>query len=217
MCSACLYLLRQQHGEGHLLPPAPPYSPLALATTLLLLLCVSVSAGQDTETIRPAARKLSAPGDDNDVFMKGIPSKPLCGDKPFSSKCCNTNGKDSNCDGTAKIDEGLLEKLITGRILEALEVKEKPWIAFLWFPWGLSFPTVGTEWSPYKTLCVGVRKAPVDVIFLVDTTGSMGGIIGAVNTAANSLVGSLLTSIPNLHVGISSYKDFSDSPTPYTL
>ncbi|KAG1678756.1 hypothetical protein FOA52_012795 [Chlamydomonas sp. UWO 241] len=227
----------------------PPKLCLALAATLLLLLCVSVNAGEDTETIRPAARKLSTPGgsrsltqraDGNDVFVKGIPSKllgdvdfmnlnnmtqtkatfirdvaplkPLCGDEPFSGKCCNTDDKDSNCDGTAKIDEGLLEKLITGRILEALEIKTvKPWIVFPWFPWGLTFHNVGTEWSKDQTLCVGVKKAPVDVMFLADTTGSMGGIIGAVNTAANSVMGSLLTSIPNLQVGIGAYRDTSDA------
>jgi len=86
----------------------------------------------------------------------------------------------------------------------------KPWIVWPWFPWGLRFWNVSTEWTDYKRLCVYVNKAPVDIMFMADTTGSMSGIINAVKAAAGSLMTSLSGTIPDLHVGVAGYKDNGD-------
>jgi hypothetical protein len=59
---------------------------------------------------------------------------------------------------------------------------------------------------------VGVSK--VDVYFLADTTGSMSGIISAVQTGANNILNTLITSFPALDMafGVGNYKDFPTDP-----
>jgi hypothetical protein len=53
-------------------------------------------------------------------------------------------------------------------------------------------------------------SAPVDVFFLVDTTGSMGGVIEGVKTGFADVVASLGAVATNVAFGVGEYKDFGD-------
>mmetsp|Transcript_20332 Transcript_20332/g.44437 ORF Transcript_20332/g.44437 Transcript_20332/m.44437 type:complete len:627 (+) Transcript_20332:169-2049(+) len=76
---------------------------------------------------------------------------------------------------------------------------------------GLVFNNVGPSWSPTQQWCVRVNQAPVDVYFLADTTGSMGGQIKAIQTAASTMHASLTGTLTNLNLGVGGYKDFGDT------
>lgn len=86
-----------------------------------------------------------------------------------------------------------------------------PWTTpFPWAPKGLVFNNVKDEWSPWQKVCVNVSQGPIDVLYLADTTGSMGSFIAAIKAAAASMHTTLGTSLTNLKVGISAYKDTGD-------
>lgn len=83
-------------------------------------------------------------------------------------------------------------------------------IAFPWFPRGLVFNNITGVWSPWQTVCVNVSQGPIDVLYLADTTGSMGSFIAAIKAAAASMHSTLVANLTNLKVGISAYKDTGD-------
>jgi len=59
-----------------------------------------------------------------------------------------------------------------------------------------------------------------DLVFLADTTGSMGGAIGNVQTNATSVMNDILAAEPTSNFGAASYKDFDNSvcgPDPYVF
>ncbi len=72
--------------------------------------------------------------------------------------------------------------------------------------------TVGESVTITKTVTV-TREAPtdarLDVMFLTDTTGSMGGVIGAVKTAASSILTGL-GGLGDVHFSVAEYKDDFD-------
>lgn len=53
--------------------------------------------------------------------------------------------------------------------------------------------------------------SPVDVFFLADTTGSMGGAIGTVRTNASSILSAVTVVSPTVQFGVGEYKDFGDA------
>lgn len=55
-----------------------------------------------------------------------------------------------------------------------------------------------------------VTTSKVDVFFLADTTGSMGGVINSVRTSASSILSSIST-LGDVAFGVGEYKDFGDS------
>jgi uncharacterized repeat protein (TIGR01451 family) len=59
-----------------------------------------------------------------------------------------------------------------------------------------------------------------DLVFLADTTGSMGGAIGNVQTNATDVMNQVLAAQPTSNFGAASYKDFTNSicaPDPYVF
>lgn len=58
----------------------------------------------------------------------------------------------------------------------------------------------------------GGGAGDVDVLFVTDTTGSMGSLIASVQTAFSSVASSLATALPsvNFEYGVTDYKDFED-------
>lgn len=51
---------------------------------------------------------------------------------------------------------------------------------------------------------------PADVLFLADTTGSMGGVLAAVKSGASDILSSLSSSLVDVRFGAADYKDFED-------
>ncbi|WP_210530384.1 vWA domain-containing protein [Rubellimicrobium arenae] len=77
---------------------------------------------------------------------------------------------------------------------------------------------VGESVTIEKTVTVSAGRpdsARLDVMFVVDTTGSMGGVISDVRSNANSIL-STLSGFGDVNFGVVDYKDVSDS-TPYRL
>ncbi len=66
------------------------------------------------------------------------------------------------------------------------------------------------------TLPAHTGSGKADVYFLADTTGSMSGILSAVQTGANSVLSSLAGLGIDMMFGVGNYKDF-DSATPYAF
>lgn len=56
----------------------------------------------------------------------------------------------------------------------------------------------------------GVRGNDVDIVFVVDTTGSMGSTIGSVRNNLTAIVDNLATSTRSFRVGVVSYRDFQE-------
>lgn len=59
--------------------------------------------------------------------------------------------------------------------------------------------------------------AKPDVVFLADTTGSMGGAIANVRAKASTVMGQIRTAQPDARFGVAEYKDFNCDATPYRL
>lgn len=74
----------------------------------------------------------------------------------------------------------------------------------------------GDSFSETITVTIPKSAAPVkaDVYLLADTTGSMGGILGAVQAGANTILSSLTGLGVDLAFGVGNYKDF-DFGDPY--
>ena len=64
----------------------------------------------------------------------------------------------------------------------------------------------------HKTVTVNATTAgtAVDIVFLADNTGSMGGTITSVQTAASSMLSSL-SGLANVQFGVAMYRDHYDS------
>jgi len=54
------------------------------------------------------------------------------------------------------------------------------------------------------------RGNDVDIVFAVDTTGSMGGVIGSVRSNLTAIVDNLASSTRSFRVGVVSYRDFEE-------
>jgi len=54
------------------------------------------------------------------------------------------------------------------------------------------------------------RANDVDIVFVVDTTGSMGGVIGSVRNNLTAIVDDLASSTNSFRVGVVSYRDFPE-------
>lgn len=52
---------------------------------------------------------------------------------------------------------------------------------------------------------------PFDVLFLFDTTGSMGGVIGSAQAGASSIMSTVAASAPDVQFGVANYKDYPGS------
>ncbi len=71
---------------------------------------------------------------------------------------------------------------------------------------------VGGSTSITKTVTITQQAtSPIDIFFLVDTTGSMGGTIGAVTSGFSSIVSSLSGIASNVAFGVGQYKDVFDA------
>ncbi len=76
---------------------------------------------------------------------------------------------------------------------------------------------IGVTFNVNKTVTVnkGIPDtAQADILFMIDTTGSMGPAIGAVQSTFTATVASLVASLgPNLAFGAGQYRDIGDTPT----
>jgi len=52
----------------------------------------------------------------------------------------------------------------------------------------------------------------LDIVFCIDTTGSMGGDIDAMKDAATGITGLIAASVPDFRIAVVDYKDFNESP-----
>ena len=96
---------------------------------------------------------------------------------------------------------------LTGTILYSRDKIAAPTVTSVSFdhstPFGITAPTI-----PPKP----------DVVFLADTTGSMGGAIDNVKASVASIMGTVRTTQPLAQFGAADYKDFScGDDVPYTL
>lgn len=74
--------------------------------------------------------------------------------------------------------------------------------------------SVGSTGTINRTVTVSQRlSAPLDVFFLTDTTGSMGGSISSIRTGFSSIVGSLSGVAADAAFGAGEYKDIFDAFT----
>ena len=69
----------------------------------------------------------------------------------------------------------------------------------------------GTSVTVPKTVQTSEIPPNPDLVFLADTTGSMGGAIGNVQTNATNVMNSVLAAQPTSNFGAASYKDRSDA------
>jgi predicted outer membrane repeat protein len=58
----------------------------------------------------------------------------------------------------------------------------------------------------------GAKREALDLVFLIDTTGSMFDDIDAVKDAAYEITGAISTEIPDSRIAVVEYKDFNSSP-----
>lgn len=66
----------------------------------------------------------------------------------------------------------------------------------------------GETFTETKTVTIPGGGAPVDIYFLADTTGSMGQVIGQVQTDAAAILASLQGTLADVQFGVGEYKDF---------
>ncbi|AUX49097.1 hypothetical protein SOCE26_106420 [Sorangium cellulosum] len=62
------------------------------------------------------------------------------------------------------------------------------------------------------TLDFSTNISQADVVFAMDTTGSMGIAIGTLKTALQEMIDQLAVEIPSIGIGVTHYKDFPRSP-----
>jgi hypothetical protein len=88
---------------------------------------------------------------------------------------------------------------------------------------GVTPASVNLTLGPGKSADVAkhVETAPVppnpDIVFLADTTGSMGGAIANVRTNAASIMSQLATAQPSAQFGVAEYKDLTADAAPFTV
>jgi len=94
------------------------------------------------------------------------------------------DGLDNDCDGV--VDEGCIPTVVPDICIE--------------LPFGVPHET---------TLSYVARISSADVLFLVDTTGSMGGEIRQIQTRLESvIIPGLAAEIPDIHLSVASFDDF---------
>lgn len=76
---------------------------------------------------------------------------------------------------------------------------------------------LGKSVTVAKTVTTPPIPPKPDVIFLADTTGSMGPAIANVQSNAVSIMNSVLSAQPDAQFGVASYKDFNCDAVPYSL
>ena len=74
----------------------------------------------------------------------------------------------------------------------------------------ITIPVGGTASLPKTVLVTQVASAPVDVFFLADTTGSMGGAINNIQTEIGNIMAEVALSASNVAYGVGEYKDVGD-------
>ncbi|MES2155545.1 MAG: vWA domain-containing protein [bacterium] len=90
-------------------------------------------------------------------------------------------------------------------------IKPKPWSAWLalCLAAASSLPASAGISTPPPSSCT----ASVDVLFLFDTTGSMGATLVDVQAAATNIMNNVLATLPTTRFGVADYKDY---PASYT-
>ncbi len=68
-----------------------------------------------------------------------------------------------------------------------------------------------------KTVTTPAIPPKPDVVFLADTTGSMGGAIANVKTGSTGIMNQVRTAQADSQFGVANYKDFSDGAAVFTL
>ena len=68
-----------------------------------------------------------------------------------------------------------------------------------------------------KTVHTSTIPPNPDLVFLADTTGSMGGAIGNVQANATNVMNTVIGAQPSSFFGAASYKDFNCDATPYSV
>ncbi|MEU8279720.1 vWA domain-containing protein [Microbispora bryophytorum] len=63
-----------------------------------------------------------------------------------------------------------------------------------------------------KTVSTPAIPPKPDIAFLIDTTGSMGGVISNVRTNANTILSNVASAQPDAQFAVAEYKDAADSP-----
>ena len=77
---------------------------------------------------------------------------------------------------------------------------------------------IGTTSAPIdKVVTTPAIPPKPDIVFLADTTGSMGPAIANVQANAGTIMASVLAAQPDAQFGAASYKDFDCDATPYSL
>lgn len=66
--------------------------------------------------------------------------------------------------------------------------------------------------ASYATLAAAAASNKVDVLFAIDSTGSMGGAINAAKNSANVIAQSIRSTLPDSHFGVIDFRDFADGP-----
>jgi len=83
---------------------------------------------------------------------------------------------------------------------------------------GIGSVSPGGSLTIKKTLTTPVIPPTPDIVFLSDTTGSMGGAIGNVKANVQAIMDQVRTSQPNAQFGVAEYKDFAaDCTTAFNL
>ncbi|VGO17178.1 Microbial collagenase [Pontiella desulfatans] len=82
--------------------------------------------------------------------------------------------------------------------------------------WDITATVIAPEGAPMVAMVepavAPVTLAPVDLIFCIDSTGSMWDDIGAVKAAANEIITQIATDIPEFRIAVVDYRDFPVSP-----
>jgi uncharacterized protein YegL len=76
--------------------------------------------------------------------------------------------------------------------------------------WALALALLAAPSADAACRC-GLRVQPLDVTFVFDSTGSMGGPIGAVKQHIQGMIVVLRKRVPALRVGMVTYRDFADA------
>ncbi len=75
----------------------------------------------------------------------------------------------------------------------------------------------GDSFVVQKTVQTPTIPPKPDIVFLADTTGSMGGAIANVKTGATNIMNTVRAAQADSQFGVASYKDFNCDATPYSL
>src|SRR5689334_118465 len=68
-----------------------------------------------------------------------------------------------------------------------------------------------------KTVSTPAIPPKPDIAFLIDTTGSMGGVISNVRTNANTILSNVASAQPDAQFAVAEYRDVSADATPFRV